>query len=197
MFPGFFLSFLYLVYIVGWALLDPKIAPQLPEAQTRVPVPDWVEKFQALYTRNLLAGFFSALFAPARARELEADGKPLGYLALLNNFTVALVPLLLTVATMGGTYWYVVLYKKEIEAPGVQQLGAPGLATAPPSEAELGVVPTEFYWWFWGISAALALVLLLYYRRMDAPRFVVLKLLTSSVMPLGILTVVVLAVILF
>ena len=28
MFPGFFLSFLYLVYIVGWALINPKIAPQ-------------------------------------------------------------------------------------------------------------------------------------------------------------------------
>ena len=28
MFPGFFLSFLYLVYIIGWALINPKIAPQ-------------------------------------------------------------------------------------------------------------------------------------------------------------------------
>src|SRR5207244_9822425 len=36
-----------------------------------------------------------------------------------------------------------------------------------------------------------------YYWRMDADRFVVLKLLTSSVMPLSILTVVVLGVILF
>jgi TRAP-type mannitol/chloroaromatic compound transport system permease large subunit len=199
MFPGFFLSFLYLVYIVGWAMLDPKIAPRLPEEQTRVPVPTWVGKFQALYARNLLAGFSAALVSPARARAIQADGKPLGYRALLQNFTVALVPLLLAVATMGGIWWYVVLYKKEIEAPeaaGVQQLGTPGLATAPPSEAELGV-PAEFYWWFWGISVVLALLLLRYYRRMDAARFVVLKLLTSSVMPLGILTVVVLAVILF
>ena len=42
-----------------------------------------------------------------------------------------------------------------------------------------------------------AVVLVRYYWRMDAARFVVLKLLTSSVMPLGILTVIVLAVILF
>ena len=28
MFPGFFLSFLYLVYIIGWALINPKIAPR-------------------------------------------------------------------------------------------------------------------------------------------------------------------------
>ena len=40
-------------------------------------------------------------------------------------------------------------------------------------------------------------MLVRYYWRMDAERFVVLKLLTASVMPLGILTVVVLAVILF
>ncbi len=29
MFPGFFLSFLYLVYIVGWAMINPKIAPPI------------------------------------------------------------------------------------------------------------------------------------------------------------------------
>src|SRR5437762_2726200 len=57
MFPGFFLSFLYLIYIIGWALIDPKIAPRLPEEQTRVPVPGWVEKFQAAYSRNLLVAF--------------------------------------------------------------------------------------------------------------------------------------------
>src|SRR5205823_6474158 len=39
MVPGFFLTFLYLIYIIGWALIDPKIAPRLPEEQTRVPVP--------------------------------------------------------------------------------------------------------------------------------------------------------------
>ena len=31
MFPGFFLSFLYLIYIIGWAMINPKIAPPLPE----------------------------------------------------------------------------------------------------------------------------------------------------------------------
>src|SRR6266511_294571 len=41
MFPGFFLAFLYLVYVIGWALINPKIAPPLPESETRVPVPEW------------------------------------------------------------------------------------------------------------------------------------------------------------
>src|SRR5215467_5551794 len=86
MFPGFFLSFLYLVYIIGWAMIDPKIAPQLPEEQTRVPVPGWVGKFQAAYARNLFVGLVAALFAPGKARGIEAEGKPLGYLALTWNF---------------------------------------------------------------------------------------------------------------
>ena len=36
MLPGFFLTFLYLVYILGWAILNPKIAPKLPEDQYRI-----------------------------------------------------------------------------------------------------------------------------------------------------------------
>ena len=199
MLPGFFLSFLYLVYIIGWALLDPKIAPRLPEEQTRVPIPGWVEKFQAAYSSNLLVGFAEALFAPSRAAEIDADGKPLGYGQVVQNFVAALVPLILSVVTMGTLWWYVVIHQQaaaEVVVTGVQQLGTPGLATAPAAPAEMGPA-AEFYTWFWGISALLALALVRYYWRMDAARFVVLKLLTASVMPLGILTVIVLAVILF
>jgi TRAP-type mannitol/chloroaromatic compound transport system permease large subunit len=199
MFPGFFLSFLYLIYIVGWALLDPKIAPALPEEQTRVPVPSWVEKFQAAYSRNLLVGFLASLVSPGKAATIDADGKPLGYGALLMNLITALVPFLLVVITMAGLWWYVVIHQQvsEVaEVAGVQQLGTPGIAIAPATEAELGP-SSGFFIWFAVISALLALMLVRYYWRMDAARFVVLKLLTASVMPLGILTVVVLAVILF
>ena len=45
--PGFFLAFLYVVYVIGWAMIRPKIAPRPPEEQTRVPVPDWLRQFQA------------------------------------------------------------------------------------------------------------------------------------------------------
>ena len=199
MFPGFFLAFLYLIYIIGWALIDPKIAPRLPEEQTRVPVPGWVEKFQAAYSRNLLVAFLAALFSPGRAAAIDAEGKRLGYGQLLLNFVTALVPLLLAVLTMGGLWWYVVVHQQVSEAAevaGVQQLGTPGIATAPATEAELGPSPA-FFMWFAAIAVLLALMLVRYYWRMDAARFVVLKLLTASVMPLGILTVVVLAVILF
>src|SRR6187455_1109353 len=74
MFPGFFLAFLYLVYIVGWALINPKIAPPLPAEQTKVPVPDWMRKFQAAYSRNVFTGLASALISPSKATSIEADG---------------------------------------------------------------------------------------------------------------------------
>jgi TRAP-type mannitol/chloroaromatic compound transport system permease large subunit len=196
MIPGFFLAFLYLVYIMGWAMINPRIAPQLPEEETRVPVPGWVERLQAAYSRNVLASLTKALFAPARARTLEADGKPLGYLGILYNFGVALVPFALAVATFGGTWWYVVIHKKSIEAPevaGLQPLGAASQAAEAADEA----VPEAFYIWFGAIAAVTLLGLIRYYWRMDAARFTVLKLLSASVMPLGILTVIVLAVILF
>ena len=47
-FLRFFLAFLYLVYVVGWAMINPKIAPPLPEEQTRVNVPDWIRSFATL-----------------------------------------------------------------------------------------------------------------------------------------------------
>src|ERR671926_251098 len=56
MFPGFFLALLYLVYVIGWAMLNPKIAPTLPEELTKVPVPAWLRKIQAAYSPNIFAG---------------------------------------------------------------------------------------------------------------------------------------------
>ncbi len=197
MIPGFFLAFLYLVYIMGWAMLNPKIAPQLPEEQTRVPVPGWVGRLQADYSRNVLVGLVKAVFAPAGARGLTDEGKPLGYRGILYNFSIALVPLLLYVATFGGTWWYVVIHKKSIDAADTGGLQPLGGAAAQAAEAAEEVVPQAFYIWFAVLAALFLLATIRYYWRMDAARFTVLKLLSISVMPLGILTVVVLAVILF
>src|SRR5262249_32172716 len=200
MFPGFFLSFLYLVYIVGWAILRPKIAPPLPEEQTRVPVSDWVRKFQHAYSDNMFLGLLKALVVPARARRIAVDDKrTISYLALIKNLLFALVPFLLIALTLWGIWWYVVIHQRSVAEAlpeGLQPLGNPDLPRpeAPPSEAG---PPPSFYYWFWGITAVSALVIVRYYARMNAERFEVVKLLTSSVAPLGILTVVVLAVILF
>jgi TRAP-type mannitol/chloroaromatic compound transport system permease large subunit len=101
--------------------------------------------------------------------------------------------------TLWGIWWYVVIHQQSVAEAlpeGLQPLGNPDLPKpeAPPSEAG---PPPSFYYWYWGIAAVSALVMVRYYSRMNAERFEVVKLLTASVAPLGILTVVVLAVILF
>src|SRR5207302_1429734 len=101
MFPGFFLSFLYLVYIIGWALIDPKIAPPLPEEQTRVKVPAWITDFQRLYSPNMAVALAKALLSPAQAEGLEIDGKPVSWPRILQNFVMAVMPLgILTVVVL-------------------------------------------------------------------------------------------------
>ncbi|MBM6579610.1 TRAP transporter large permease subunit [Microvirga sp. BT689] len=199
MFPGFFLAFLYLVYIIGWAMINPKIAPALPEEQTRVPVPEWMRRFQAAYSNNMLVGLFSALFSPGRMKGLDGDGGRLTYWTVFKNFLATLIPLTLTALTLWLVWWYVVIHPQasaEGEAPeGLEQLGGPAVS-APVTPTDIG--PATTFYVVFGIVAALALVILArYYRNMNAERLQVVKLLSSSIMPLGILTLLVLAVILF
>jgi TRAP-type mannitol/chloroaromatic compound transport system permease large subunit len=199
MLPGFFLAFLYLVYVIGWAMLNPKIAPPLPEEQTRVKVPEWVRKLQSFYSPNLFAALAKAMVSPAQAKKLEIDGKPMGYGGIVQNFIISLVPFLLSAVTLGIVWWYVVIHQQAGAASetveGLQQLGS---AAATPASAPVDKgPPTQFY-----IGFSIAALLMGYWAmrsflRMDGERFEVLRLLTSSVMPLGILTVVVLGVILF
>ena len=69
MFPGFFLAFLYLVYILAWATINPKIAPPLPEEQTKVPVPSLDAKLSgALLTQYACWAFFGVV------RAIQGDG---------------------------------------------------------------------------------------------------------------------------
>jgi TRAP-type mannitol/chloroaromatic compound transport system permease large subunit len=199
MFPGFFLALLYLIYVVGWALIDPKIAPPLPEEQTRVKVPAWITAFQRIYSPNMFVALLKALVSPAQAKGLEIDGKPATWWRILQNFIIGLVPFLLTFVTLATVWWYVVIHQQAGAASGpiegLQQLGS---AVSAPAETPAEKGPdSQFYLWFWISAAALALWTLRSYLRMNGERFEVLKLLTSSVMPLGILTAVVLAVILF
>jgi TRAP-type mannitol/chloroaromatic compound transport system permease large subunit len=199
MFPGFFLSLLYLVYIVGWAMIDPKIAPPLPEEQQRVPVPEWMRKFSAAYGKNAFIGTLKALVSPSQALAIETGKGRVSYGMLLTNFVALLVPFLLVGGTLWLTWWYVVIHQQvgpEAVVTGVQQLGTPDLIKGPATAAELGP-PEGFYLYFGIIAVICALWQLRYYWRVDADRLEVIKLLSTSIMPLGILTVVVLAVILF
>ncbi|MDB5560069.1 MAG: C4-dicarboxylate transporter [Enterovirga sp.] len=199
MFPGFFLALLYLVYIIGWALLQPKIAPPLPAEQQQVPVPAWMRAFQAAYSPNMLVGLAKALVSPGRALGAETDKGPLTYWRLVKSFAIALVPFGLVAGTLWLIWWYVVIHPQagggDDAPPELEQLGAP-VASGPTTGAEAGP-STAFYWSFAIIAVLCAVILVRFYRKMGPERLQVTRLVSASIMPLGILTVLVLAVILF
>src|SRR6478736_1984355 len=170
MFPGFFLSLLYLIYIVAWAMINPKIAPPLPEELTRVPVPDWMRKFQALYPSNFFLGLAGALVSPGRALAIQTDNGRVRYLMLIKNFAYSLVPFIIVAGTLWLTWWYVVIHQQAAEeavVTGVQQLGTPGLAPKAATLAEQGP-PDGFYLWFGIIAVVCLLWQLRYYWRLSA-----------------------------
>jgi TRAP-type mannitol/chloroaromatic compound transport system permease large subunit len=250
MLPGFFLTSLYLAYILGWAIISPKIAPKLPPDQYRVAVPEYLLALERGPSRSVAPGLVAAMLRPSLARGA-------GYRTIVGNVAAALVPIALTVAIFGTTWWYVVVYnapEAALAAPvapsreagrAASKATGPGAATAPaekeeqPQELgasaqeeqpqELGAaaetespagaradgppeemtsmrqvltgpeasrLPAHFYGWFWGLTGLSGLVLLLYFWRMDGEQLEILKELIASVVPLGVLTVVVLAVIL-
>lgn len=199
MFPGFFLAFLYLLYIIGWALLNPRIAPKLPEEKTRVSVPEWTQALTAAYGAGMFPALLKALFTPAKARTIVRDGRPVSYGDILRAFAYSLVPLTLVALTLAVVWWYVVIHQQAGAAEAVtavEQLGSPDLPPDEASDASKGPAPA-FYWWFGAIALGSAALMARYYRRMSPERLEVVRLLTDSVAPLGLLTAIVLAVILF
>jgi TRAP-type mannitol/chloroaromatic compound transport system permease large subunit len=244
MLPGFFLTFLYLVYIIGWALINPKIAPKLPPDKYRVAVPEWVQRLEKGKSKKVVGSLLGASLRPSVLKDARApDGRPVGYGLILKNVLALLVPAFLAVALFAAAWWYVVIHnapeatpapaaaaqRKQAEAPktgtvaepqaeqseGPRELGtAEGelptdseSAEGPPREvgglaaagaqAGVGQIPEHFYDWFWALAILTAIVLAIYYWRMDGEQFEILKMLEDSVVPLGVLTFVVLAVILF
>ncbi len=252
MIPGFFLTFLYLVYIIGWAMINPKVAPKLPDDKFRLPVPPWVQKLERGPGKRIIGGLAKAVVSPGSVKGEVSYG------VIFKAFLVALVPLALVVALFASVYWYIVVHSApevatsapmqmstgpsradtpsgaatglaeppkaagstglaeppaEGEAPqalGAEELkvpeGEPERAGAPPQEMggaevieakDVGKIPENFYQWFWGFVALFGVVLAIYYARMDGEHLEILKLLEASVVPLGILTFIVLAVILF
>jgi TRAP-type mannitol/chloroaromatic compound transport system permease large subunit len=179
-------------------MINPSIAPKLPPEQTKVPVPDWMRKFQTMYSNNMFFGLAKALGSPSRAKELQTGQGPLTYLVIAQNFLYSLVPFILVAGTLALIWWYVVIHQQvvvDVVPEGLEQLGSP-VSNAPAAPVDAGP-PTSFYVWFGIIVAICAVMQVRYYRRLDADRLEVIKLLTTSIMPLGLLTVIVLAVILF
>ena len=289
MFPGFFLAFLYLVYVIGWVLIDPKIAPKLPEEKLRTPVSPWLQALGQQYSPRILSALVSAVLRPQRALQIQVSELRVSWWLLVKSLGMSLVPLISVLVTLASVWWFVVIHsqaennaadaaKAAISQPatadnnttlkeaapqgGVSEPpGASGGVKEPPSSASNGVqeppgasngvqeppgaesvkeppgandvqlppgaesdtkkaeadgdapmqalgdgdtseaprteaVPENFYTGFYISCVLFAWLLVWYYKGFDGEQFEILDMLVKSVMPLGILTVVVLGVIL-
>ena len=285
MFPGFFLAFLYLVYVIGWVLIDPKIAPKLPEEKLKAPISPWLQQFTQLYSDRILPSLFHAIFRPQRALKIQIAEFRVTWWLLFKSLMMSFVPLFTVLVILSSAWWFVVIHSQaennaadaikatvsltaqasgdltpiEVsqktlseptpsntgvqEPPGSEPTSSSGGVQEPPgsepvksststqnvqlppgAEAEnqalkasaadentplqaLGdgdtseaprteAVPESFYLGFYISCFLLAMILIWYYKGFDAEQFEILDMLVKSVMPLGILTVVVLGVIL-
>jgi len=287
MFPGFFLAFLYLVYVIGWVLIDPKIAPKLPEEKLRAPVSPWLQALGQQYSPRILPALIAAVLRPQRALQIQVAEMRVSWGLLVKSLLMSLVPLITVLVTLASVWWFVVIHSqaennaadaaqaaisqpapadnnvlKEAtpqngvseppgasdsvkeppgasnglqeppgasngvqEPPGAETLkepaGANDVQLPPGAESDtpkaevagdaplqaLGdgdtseaprtePVPENFYTGFYISCALLAWLLVWYYKGFDGEQFEILDMLVKSVMPLGILTLVVLGVIL-
>jgi TRAP-type mannitol/chloroaromatic compound transport system permease large subunit len=112
MFPGFFLAFLYLVYVIGWVLIDPKIAPKLPEEQTRAPVSPWLEKLGEQYSKRMLPAMAKAVLMPSRALQISVPDMRVTWSLLARSFAMALAPVFIVLTMLATSWWYVVIYSQ-------------------------------------------------------------------------------------
>ena len=129
MFPGFFLAFLYLVYIIGWVLINPKIAPKLPPEQMKAAIPPWLAQVATAYSPRTLSALARAVLSPSKANVTR------GF--LMRSLLMALVPVMLAVVTLGAAWWYVVIHSQEDNnAPPVAQAVAASVQSK--TEAPVG-----------------------------------------------------------
>jgi TRAP-type mannitol/chloroaromatic compound transport system permease large subunit len=141
MFPGFFLAFLYLVYVIGWCMINPKIAPKLPPEQMKAPISPWVAKVSAQYSRFMLPALAMALISPAKSG--------VSFYQLFRAFLRSLVPVLMAVICLGATWWYVTIHSQSennaakasasVSAPAVKAASDATLALAP----DAGAAPVQ------------------------------------------------------
>jgi len=131
MFPGFFLALLYLIYVIGWVLINPKVAPKLPAEEQQVPIPPWLQHVSNTYSHRILPALLAAVFAPRRALAGAGADMSLRWSMLLRGLGTALIPVILTVVTLGTTWWYVVIYSQKTDAPTPMSVTVPAASPAP------------------------------------------------------------------
>jgi len=149
MFPGFFLATLYLIYVIGWVLIDPKIAPKLPVEQTRAAITPAVQKIADHYAPKFFLALLQAFVSPGKALRKTTDNIVVTWSFIAKSFFMSLVPILMTVVSLGAVWWYVVIHSQEENNAAAAQVVATqaakdnAVATPPGAESPGAAVVTE------------------------------------------------------
>ena len=134
MFPGFFLAFLYLVYVIGWVMINPKIAPKLPPEQMKADVRPWVQHVSDQYTSRMLPAFAAAVLSPARAIRASTTEIRVGWTLMAKSLFTSLIPVFMTVICLGAVWWYVVIYSQADNNAAAAAANAPATVSQPAQE---------------------------------------------------------------
>lgn len=111
-FPGFMLAGLYMLYVIGRALINPSLAPKLPKDQSDIPVKTIIKMLLtsffplAVLILSVLGAILFGLATPGEAAALGALGAILiaaGYRRL--NFTMIKESVFLTARTSAMVCW--------------------------------------------------------------------------------------------
>ena len=138
MFPGFFLALLYLVYVIGWALLQPEGGAQAAaRAAARADLAVGRARRRELFAAACCRRCCAAVLAPARAlaRRRRRACASAGRMLLRSLLQRAGRRCCWRVVTLGAVWWYVTIYsQKDDTAPrprrAARQAAAPAAAAA-------------------------------------------------------------------
>jgi TRAP-type mannitol/chloroaromatic compound transport system permease large subunit len=116
-FPGLMLAGLYVLYVIGRAVINPSLAPKPPPEESRIDQPEWSQRLSG--GRNLLA-------MPTLVRGLagRSNGVPRGTVG--KQVLVALLPLVLIAAPVWIIYRVTTAPVEKMDFSGLQQMGGGG-----------------------------------------------------------------------
>jgi hypothetical protein len=101
MFPGFFLALLYLIYVIGWVLINPKIAPKLPPTDAGARSRPGCAHLRPVLAAHAAGAGHGRVAGPCALQRRRRRRGASRWTMLLRAFGTALVPLLLAVVTLG------------------------------------------------------------------------------------------------
>jgi len=113
-FPGLMLAGLYVVYIIGYSMIKPSIAPPLSAEDAYVPLPKFAEVITETGSNNVMAGLIGAIKGKRNA--------DVPMRTVVGHLGIALLPALAAALLMGSIYLSITA-PTIVDTTGLQEMG--------------------------------------------------------------------------